>query len=372
LFPDALTTACLLLIERPQASMPQHRLRTLFVKSSASIADLAQMVLDQSSIAEGVVERHFSPEELLSHAKWNSLLENGLPISVPGFVALRELATTCRGIATGANSFFHLSLADAQSKHLDEQHLKPCIGRARDVAGYVFGRADFGRLIERNATTHLFCAEGKLSATERRYLDEGEKAQLPERYLLSQRSPWYTMERREPAPIWAAVFGRSELRFVFNEAGILNLTTFHAIYPRLPDREFAMALTACLNSPVVQERARLQHRVYGGGLLKYEPKDLLEIQLPDLRNVRREMISILAKCLINLDETAKSGSANENSTARSRLNESVLMAAEEAAAQSDLKELADQFELGPLWGQHTHRDAPASSLDAPHESPAAE
>ena len=180
------------------------------------------------------------------------------------------------------------------------------------------------------------------------------------------------MERREPAPIWAAVFGRSELRFVFNEAGILNLTTFHAIYPRSPDREFAMALTACLNSPVVQHRAKLQHRVYGGGLLKYEPKDLLDIQVPNLRKVCRPTLSRLAQSLITLDRAAKSGSANQISEARNCLNNAVTMAAEEAVSQASLPAPEHPLELGPLWARRTHRDDPALSLGAPHETPAVE
>jgi adenine-specific DNA-methyltransferase len=360
LFADALTTACLLLIQRPHTVEGGHRLRTLFVASSTSVADLVRMVLDGTTAADGVVERHFTSEELLAHSKWNGVLENGTPMPLPGFVCLRSLATTSRGIATGANGFFHLSKADAESKGLDEQHLKPCIGRARDVSGYVFQDTDFARLIHEDANTQLFCAEGELSPAERSYMAEGERAGLPDRYLLSQRLPWYTMERRDPAPIWAAVFGRTELRFVFNETGILNLTTFHAIYPRQRDRMFAMALTACLNSPVVQERARLQHRVYGGGLLKFEPKDLLEVQVPDLRYTRPETIALLAERLTQLHEAAKSGSQDLRIVARSHLNETALMAATEAAAQLSRAELEHQSGLGPLWAQQTHRAGPAS------------
>jgi adenine-specific DNA-methyltransferase len=372
LFPDALTTACLLLIQRSHTDADKSQLRTLFVSSSTSLSQLERMVLEEGVVAEGVIERYFTPDELLAHPKWNSLLEHGLPTPIPGFVPLAELASTCRGIATGANSFFHLSLADSTTRGLGENHLKPCIGRARDVDGYVFRSNDFAQLVERNSTTHLFCAGEQLSPAERRYLTEGEQAGLPDRYLLSQRSPWYAMERREPAPIWAAVFGRRELRFVFNEAGILNLTTFHAIYPRSHDRIFAMALTACLNSPAVQERARLQHRVYGGGLLKFEPKDLLEVQVPDLRLARPETLVLLAECLTDLDDAAKAGNENLCISARSLLNGAVIMASAEAATQSPRKEVGRQSELGPLWAQRRHRADPASSPDVQPENRAAE
>lgn len=368
LFPDALTTACLLLIEHPKTQKETYRLRTLFVPSSAPATALEQIVLNEKGPVDGIVERWFAPDELLNHAKWNSVLENGLPEPLPGFVPLAELATTCRGIATGANSFFHLSLAEAQAKGLS--HLKPCIGRARDVSGYIFQPSDFANLIESNSTTQLWCAEGELLSAELRYLAQGEQAGLPERYLLSKRSPWYTMERREPAPIWAAVFGRSELRFVFNEAGILNLTTFHAIYPRSNGIRLARALTACLNSPSVQEKAKLQHRVYGGGLLKFEPRDLLEIQVPDLRRVKQKTLEMLDNCLASLDAAVKAGDKARCESARNRLNETALRAA--AEAQAHCSEPGDQSELGPLWAQRKRRADQDVSPGAPLESQGAE
>ncbi len=360
LFDDALTTACLLLIERPRIAECSYRLRTHFVSSSTAISDVQRIVLAEATVENGVIQRSFSPDELLAHSKWNAVLENGLPSSMPGFVALEELAETRRGIATGANSFFHLGRSEALAIGLEEHHLKPCIGRARDVVGYIFDSADFARLVEDDAATHLFSAEHELSPDERDYIAEGERTGLPERYLLSKRSPWYTMERREPAPIWAAVFGRGELRFVCNQAGILNLTTFHAIYPRLNDTALVMALTACLNSRVVQQQASLQQRVYGGGLLKFEPRDLLEIRVPDLRVVSAETIDLLAECLGILDKARRDEDEDRRSEALSRLNGAVLVAAQEAADRSSRAMLERQSELGPLWAQHTHRDDPSS------------
>lgn len=359
LFDDALTTACLLLIQRPEAIDPDYQAKTLFVETSARISDVQRFVLGECTVADGVIERSFVPDDLLGQAKWNAILEHGLPNSMPGFVALRELATTCRGIATGANSFFHLSPSQVRSVDLDPIHLKPCIGRARDVAGYVFGAEDFARLVKQDAATQLLCAQGNLSASEADYLASGEKEGLPERYLLSKRTPWYTMEKREPAPIWAAVFGRAELRFVYNAAGILNLTTFHAIYPQRQNVTLAQALTACLNSPVVQNRARLQHRVYGGGLLKYEPKDLLEIEVPDLRASSPDTIAALERCLVELDEAARGADHCGREDVRSRLNSLVLRAAEEAADPRHRTELEDQSALGPLWAPRKHRGGQA-------------
>jgi len=42
----------------------------------------------------------------------------------------------------------------------------------------------------------------------------------------------------------------------------------------------------CLNSNIVQERALESSRVYGKGLNKFEPKDLLEIEVPNLLKIQ--------------------------------------------------------------------------------------
>ena len=62
----------------------------------------------------------------------------------------------------------------------------------------------------------------------------------------------------------------------------------------MPGAHFAAALAACLNSAEVQSSALQQSRVYGGGLRKVEPRDLLAIQVPDLRLASSETIKRLA------------------------------------------------------------------------------
>ena len=93
-------------------------------------------------------------------------------------------------------------------------------------------------------------------------------------------------------------------------------------YPFIIDEEFSRALVCCLNSNIVQEFAKLNSRVYGGGLLKFEPKDILDIYVPDLRKVSRKTLCKLSK-LLNFQETAKD-----------IIDQCVLDAAEEAATSN--------------------------------------
>ena len=301
-FDDALTTACLLFLERSHEPADEM-VHTLFVKSGVELAHLRQILSGGNPTHDSVFEQRFTADDLLKHPKWNSVLENGQSKTLDGFVPLRELASTCRGIATGANKFFHVSQQYFQEQGISQKHALPCVGRANSVNGLIFSQDDLDQLAEEDRPTYLISFDDDLSDAEKRYVLKGESEGLHRRYLTSARSPWYRMEQRDPAPIWAAVFGRKELRFIWNQAGVANLTTFHCVYPHDKRPVFVQALLGCLNSRIVQKRSRSHQRVYGGGLLKYEPKDLLEIPLPDLRLVSESTTRELAEHFLALNQT---------------------------------------------------------------------
>lgn len=330
-FEDALTTACVLFLERPAGKRTGGRITTLFARSQHRLGQVRKALAGEPAAAdESLIVRSWEAQELPSGAKWNALLERGAWPAPAGFVPLGELASTLRGIATGANAFFHVSPAEVQRRKLPAKTALDCIGRAADVSGLVFRRADLRRLESHGRRTRLLCFREPLTAEERRYLREGETAGLPDRYLLARRTPWFAMERRSPAPIWAAVFSRRQLRFIYNAAGGLHLTTFHGVYPFDRRAAFHKALCACLNSRRVQSLAADQLRVYGGGLLKFEPRDLLQVPVPDLRRSSPASLAALAGLLQRLDAAFRSKQDLE--TALDRLDRLVDLAAAEAAA----------------------------------------
>lgn len=78
---------------------------------------------------------------------------------------------------------------------------------------------------------YLFKGAGNEDAKEvQSYINIGEANEANLRYLCVQRKPWYSLEKRTPAPIWVSVFNRKGLKFIRNEAGVSNLTTFHCVY----------------------------------------------------------------------------------------------------------------------------------------------
>ena len=200
-----------------------------------------------------------------------------------------------------------------------------------DVGGTIFSRADYDALHCADANCLLLNITGEITEAEQAYIKWGEEKGLPERYLLANRRPWFSMEQRAPAPIWAAVFGRGNLGFVYNEANARSLTNFHCVYPEKGGEQFARALTAALNSSHVREDARQHIRGYGGGLMKFEPNDLKCIQVPDLNHSRTETVERLSTLLDFLDETKRQGVGKVD-----ELDELVLTAGMEAAGHSGI------------------------------------
>jgi adenine-specific DNA-methyltransferase len=239
---------------------------------------------------------------VLAHTKkWDALVARGIPEHRAGSVRLGDKGKTRRGIATGDNNFFLLNRSRISDENLPADALKPCIGRAADVSGFIFDHDDFERLAKADRRIFLFDPTDTSNSATKRYIEKGEHDGTSATYLSRSRKPWYRAEQRPPAPIWITVFGRGRLKFIRNKAGIKNLTAFHCFYPDEDDPLFADALVACLNSDVIAQAVAKQQRVYGGGLLKIEPADILDIDVPDLRQVSSNLVQQLAHELSELD-----------------------------------------------------------------------
>ncbi|MCT2538576.1 Eco57I restriction-modification methylase domain-containing protein [Sedimentimonas flavescens] len=318
-FEKTLTTASLVLLEAPAHVEPiPAEIRATFVPADARLPSRA------GPLPPGVTQRWVTPEALLAAPKWDELIRDDEAPIPPGFVPLSALATTRRGIATGANGFFHLSRERATEIGLRASQCLPCVAKSADVPSLIFGPAEFKSLIRAGRPTQFFAPTKSLTEAEASYVAQGEAEGLHNRFLTRNRRPWYAPERLYRAPIWAATFGRGQMRFILNTAEVWQLTAFHGIFPLQDDPARAKALVACLNSAPVQALMRGRMRIYARGLQKVEPRDLLEIPVPDLRAVSAAWIAALGAALEALND-GKSG-------ADDALTRLVMEAAQDAAS----------------------------------------
>ncbi len=196
---------------------------------------------------------------------------------------LSAFATIMRGIATGANDFFHLTRARAEELAIPQEFLLPAVARTRDVPGHELTEQTLDELEAAGRPTLLFSPDGRpldrFPGAVQRYLRYGEDAGLPDRVLLSTRRPWYKMEVRPVPPILFAYLGRRNVRFIRNLARAVPLTGFLCVYPRRNEAQFVGKLFEVLSHSSTIANLAVVGKSYGGGAIKVEPRALERLPL---------------------------------------------------------------------------------------------
>jgi adenine-specific DNA-methyltransferase len=117
------------------------------------------------------------------------------------------------------------------------------------------------------------------------YLMSGRDQGLHEGYLASRRSPWYSQEKRPPAPFLSTYMGRGRegrkpFRFFWNKSQATAPNVYLLFYPRpmlaaaLQTRSELHAVILAWLCDIETDRLVAGGRVYGGGLHKLEPNEL--------------------------------------------------------------------------------------------------
>jgi hypothetical protein len=231
--------------------------------------------------------------------KWGPLFAGTSGLHVNGPTegeppTIGDLFLVRRGLATGANEYFILEREQAAALGLPEQFLRPILPSPRHIASQLIEAADDGFPAGLPALVLLDCdlswevVQTRYPALAR-YLNEGERRGIPERYLPAHRRPWYRQESRPPAPILCTYMGRQNggraIRFLRNKSGATAPNVYLLLYPRPQLQAMIHAQPEVLDrvfETLVATTARLVPggRVYGGGLNKIEPKELEAIELP--------------------------------------------------------------------------------------------
>ena len=227
-------------------------------------------------------------ERMRAAKKWTSLSQGTRRGAVPNHVSLGDLFTIKRGLATGNNHFFIVPKAQLAELGIPTACVRPILPSPRFVTQEIIeADADGWPALDRQLAL-IDCGLSE-EEIERRwprfagYLAEGKRQGLHEGYLTSRRRPWYSQEKRPPAPFVCTYMGRSRqrpFRFIWNRSRATAANVYHMLYPKdaIARRvaEKAEEVLAALRA-IRPEHFFSEGRVYGGGLHKMEPAEMMRL-----------------------------------------------------------------------------------------------
>ncbi|OHB76237.1 MAG: restriction endonuclease subunit M [Planctomycetes bacterium RBG_16_55_9] len=236
---------------------------------------------------------------------------------------LGEFFTVKRGIATGDNAFFVLTMDEIKKRRLPLAQFKPILPSPRYVKEREILADDQGNPLTKKRLFVLDC-KLPLGTVERKYpelwnyLQEGIQKGVPERYLCRHRKPWYSQEYRPSSLFYCTYIGRSDaegrkpFRFILNHSRAIVANVYLILYPR-PDFQKAISSNPGMAKSVVNALNEItaqsmfdEGRVYGGGLHKLEPRELSNINatallkaVSNLQRARRQVqLSLFADATV--------------------------------------------------------------------------
>ena len=281
LFEDATTTSCILFIENKKHEQI----------SFINITDLKE--LENFNLEEKIKSEDscsYENSALDYKEKWLKYFKTEKKCEYHNLVLLKDIGQIKRGIATGNNSYFSLDKEKIKKYGLSNEVCMPCITKSPDIKGIFFTEDTFRELEQKNKKVYLFDGTKAKSKKDYAYIKMGEENNYHKSYLTSHRNPWYSIEKKEPAPILVSVFSRDKIKVVRNEMMIKNLTTFHGLFFKDDEiKENDINILFCyLLTPIAQKILRMNKREYGDGLDKFEPNDLNNAYVLDTSKVTNE------------------------------------------------------------------------------------
>jgi len=256
------------------------------------------------TLALPALSRDVSVYELAREAKWTRFPSQGVRAAT-GQPKLSDVFVIKRGIATGNNKFFILSIEQIQEHKLPMQFFKPILPSPRFLDVDEISADTEGNPVLSNALFLLDCRLPESEVQERypslwRYLESG-RVEMASRYLCKSRPLWYRQEERSSTSFICTYMGRSNsksgrpFRFLLNHSRAIAANTYLMLYPKpewaekLMNNPDATRRVWELLNRITPESMLNEGRVYGGGLHKLEPKELAQVPASEIVNLLREV-----------------------------------------------------------------------------------
>lgn len=254
-------------------------------------------------------------QELTAELNWTQYVDPESIDAIPGLKPFRDIAEIKRGIATGKNDYFCLTQNEVDEWEIDEKYLMPLIRRTQGVSEYDLRECEDWQqwLRDGDEAWLLYCYdEDGEPITDvddpalQTFLEHGREVGAADSYLAQDRSPWYVVDKRDPASILVTYMSKGGFRFIHNKAGVVSLNNLHNVFLDGYEDSEIEALLAYLNSSVVNKIAIRSGRTYSRGLHKIEPNELKNIPVIDPDDLSIDETKLLSQKFQDLCEASRS------------------------------------------------------------------
>jgi adenine-specific DNA-methyltransferase len=259
-FEGAQTTAVITAFE---IGSKEQSIRLQDVESSDDLKDLARS------------GRPVARARLQEASRWTGLLRSSAK-APEGYIPLGELCRVHRGAVTGANAIWVLR----HQADLPTSVLYRSVTRARELfaAGSILSDDKHLRLVV-DIPSELEELESSDQEKVRQFIKAAKRAGADKGYIAAHRRAWWSVGLPAPAPILASYMARRPPAFVMNAAEARHINIAHGLYPRQELDHYTLTRLA---EALRNGAASANGRVYAGGLIKFEPKEMERLMIPDL------------------------------------------------------------------------------------------
>lgn len=338
-FQSALVGTCITILEKEDSKENRDRNIVKFarIKKSMPIEKIVSIIEDSKRGFEnellGITLKKQS--EIEPKAKWGPFLRAPaiyFKLSMNEKMArMAEISEVKRGYTTGANEFFYLDKEKIRLWGIEKRFLEPIVTSPKNIQI----RLTTKEISEWLLTIHE-TKEELSSLNALKYIEHGEDVDVRIRggkdkgenvkgyqnlSTLKARDIWYSIPKREPAPLLFSCKIWERLVVAVNEAKVQADKAFYEIRPK--NTKDINVLAGILNSTLTALFAELYGRFYGGGVLEleiYECKDLPVVNPEKLTSKERRKIE---DAFSQVCEAQNKGDEKLELTARMELDNAV-------------------------------------------------
>jgi hypothetical protein len=261
-FGDAMVTACI------TCFAPGSENTEIEFKNIASANELLDLT-----------GGHFAEKtRAKAERSWSVLLRNTEIVRNEGYVSLGDLFQVRRGQVTGKNSVW---VTKDNRFGLSDEFLVPSITDAADII-----HAPNHRIEDLTALRKVVALPASLDDLPNHkrqailgFLEWARSEGADQGFIARNRKPWWRVNMASVPQVVVTYMGRRPPVFAINTAGASLINVAHGLYPKVELNADALEwLVTWLNCNVRQDSGR----VYAGGLTKFEPSEVMRLQVPGI------------------------------------------------------------------------------------------